>query len=187
MAQSASSVPGVAGQIKANLKGPLPKVYLDMALHTYRPMADFLKSDVPKVFADVKDEAAQAEFKKQNAVAIAAFLDLDKYFTGLRKSQVEDFAMGADLFGKMIYAKTEEADRTVVEAVAAVAAARGLPRAQVALAWVLQQPVVTSPIVGATKLQHLEDALAAEQLVLTHDELTALEAPYTPHRTAGFV
>ncbi len=100
----ASGVPGVAAAIKANLKGPLPKVYLDMALHTYKPMADFLKSDVPKVFADVKDAAAQAEFKKQNAVAIAAFLDLDTYFTGLRKAQVEDFAMGADLFGKMIYA-----------------------------------------------------------------------------------
>jgi aryl-alcohol dehydrogenase-like predicted oxidoreductase len=61
-----------------------------------------------------------------------------------------------------------------------------VPRAQVALAWVLQQPGVTSPIVGATKLQHLEDAISAEQLTLTDDELKALEAPYTPHETAGF-
>lgn len=110
----ASGIPAAAAQIKANLKGPMPKVYLDMALHTYKPMADFLKTDVPKVFADVKDEAAQAEFKKQNAVAIAAFLDLDKYFTGLRKTQVEDFAMGADLFSKMLYAN-ERVDAPLAE------------------------------------------------------------------------
>jgi aryl-alcohol dehydrogenase-like predicted oxidoreductase len=88
-----------------------------------------------------------------------------------------------DAFGKMLY---QEADKDIVDAVGEVAGARNVPRAQVALAWVLQQPVVTSPIVGATKLQHLEDAIAAEQLLLTGDELKALEAPYTPHETAGF-
>ncbi|MEQ1784853.1 MAG: DUF885 domain-containing protein, partial [Hyphomonadaceae bacterium] len=110
----ASGIPEVAEQIKANLKGPLPKVYLDMALHTYKPMAEFLKSDVPKVFESVKDDAAQAEFKKQNAIAIAAFLDLDKYFSSLRKSEVTDFAMGADLFSKMLYA-TERVDAPLDE------------------------------------------------------------------------
>jgi aryl-alcohol dehydrogenase-like predicted oxidoreductase len=88
-----------------------------------------------------------------------------------------------DAFGKLLY---QDADKDIVDAVGVVAEARGVPRAQVALAWVLQQPGVTSPIVGATKLQHLEDAIAAEQLTLTSDELTALEAPYTPHETAGF-
>jgi uncharacterized protein (DUF885 family) len=100
----ASNIPAAAEQIKANLKGPLPKAYIDMALHTYKPMAEFLKSDVPKVFESVKDEAVRAEFDKQNAAAIAAFNDLDTYFTGLRKTQVEDFAMGPELFAKMIYA-----------------------------------------------------------------------------------
>ena len=90
-----------------------------------------------------------------------------------------------DAFGRTLYAKTGDADRKVVEAVAAVAAARGVPRAQVALAWVLQQPGVTSPIVGATKLEHLDDAVAALSLRLTAEECAALEAPYVPHEVVG--
>lgn len=100
----ASNIPKAAEQIKANLKGPMPKAYVEMALHTFKPTAEFLKSDVPKVFASVTDTALQDEFKKQNAVAVAAFLDLDKHFERLRKTQVDDFAMGADLFSKMLYA-----------------------------------------------------------------------------------
>jgi aryl-alcohol dehydrogenase-like predicted oxidoreductase len=90
-----------------------------------------------------------------------------------------------DAFGRSLYAKTGEADRKVVEAVAAVAAARGVPRAQVALAWVLQQPGVSSPIVGATKLEHLDDAVAALSLRLSPEECAALEAPYVPHAVVG--
>jgi 1-deoxyxylulose-5-phosphate synthase len=90
-----------------------------------------------------------------------------------------------DAFGRTLYAKTGDADRKVVEAVAAVAAARGVPRAQVALAWVLQQPGVTSPIVGATKLEHLDDAVAALSLRLSAEECAALEAPYVPHEVVG--
>jgi 1-deoxyxylulose-5-phosphate synthase len=90
-----------------------------------------------------------------------------------------------DSFGRSLYAKTGEADRKVVEAVAAVAAARGVPRAQVALAWVLQQPGITAPIVGATRVEHLDDAIAALSLVLTSDETAALEAPYVPHAVVG--
>ena len=71
------------------------------------------------------------------------------------------------------------------EAVAAIAEARGVPRAQVALAWMLSKPFVTSPIVGATKPQHLEDAIAAAELALTDAEIEALEAPYTPRELAG--
>jgi 1-deoxyxylulose-5-phosphate synthase len=92
----------------------------------------------------------------------------------------------SDSFGKMIYAKTEEADRKVVEAVAAVATARGLPRAQVALAWLLQKPGITSPIVGATKPQHLSDAIAALDVRLTAEEIARLEAPYVPHAVVGY-
>lgn len=90
-----------------------------------------------------------------------------------------------DAFGRSLYAKTADADRKVVEAVAAVAAARGVPRAQVALAWVLQQPGITSPIVGATRLEHLDDAVAALSLQLSPQELAALQAPYVPHAIVG--
>jgi aryl-alcohol dehydrogenase-like predicted oxidoreductase len=91
-----------------------------------------------------------------------------------------------DETGKRLYTKSAEADRTVVERVGEVAKQRGVPRAQVALAWVLAKPVVTAPIVGATKLQHLEDALAAVSLKLSADEIKALEEPYVPHAVVGF-
>ncbi|GEP00711.1 aldo/keto reductase [Methylobacterium haplocladii] len=91
-----------------------------------------------------------------------------------------------DAVGKGLYDATAEADRRVVEAVAKVAAERGVPRAQVALAWVLSKPVVTAPIVGASKPQHLDDAVAALDLRLTDDEIAALEAPYVPHAPVGF-
>jgi aryl-alcohol dehydrogenase-like predicted oxidoreductase len=78
-----------------------------------------------------------------------------------------------------------EADRLVIERVAAVAKARGVPRAQVALAWVLQKPEVTAPIIGASKLHHLDDAVASLSLKLTAEEIATLEEPYTPHPLAG--
>src|SRR5690606_16174831 len=90
-----------------------------------------------------------------------------------------------DEFGRNLYARTGDADRKVVEAVAKVAAARGVPRAQVALAWVLQKPGITAPIVGATKLGQLDDAVAAMSLGLTSEEIAALEAPYVPHAVVG--
>ena len=88
-----------------------------------------------------------------------------------------------DRFGDMLY--KPEIDFDVVERANQVADARGVPTAQVALAWLLQRPGVTAPIVGATKLGHLEDALAAEQLTLTDEEVAALEEPYVPHAIAG--
>lgn len=91
-----------------------------------------------------------------------------------------------DEFGKTLYAKTAEADRKVVERVAEVASRRGVPRAQVALAWLLHKPVVTAPIVGASKPQHLEDAVAALSLELMPEEVADLEEPYVPHAVAGF-
>jgi 1-deoxyxylulose-5-phosphate synthase len=89
----------------------------------------------------------------------------------------------SDPFSDSLY--TEPADFDVVDAAAAVAADRGVPPAQVALAWLLQRPGVTAPIVGATKLAHIEDALAAEKLELTEDEVRRLEAPYIPHPVLG--
>ncbi len=91
-----------------------------------------------------------------------------------------------DEFGKTLYARTAETDRKVVERVAEIAGRRGVPRAQVALAWLLHKPVVTAPIVGASKLQHLEDAMAALSLKLTPEEQSELEEPYVPHAVAGF-
>jgi aryl-alcohol dehydrogenase-like predicted oxidoreductase len=90
-----------------------------------------------------------------------------------------------EAFGRL-FAKTEDADRKVVDRVAQVAAARGIPRAQVALAWLLAKPVITAPIVGATKLQHLDDALAAVDVRLSEDEIAGLEEPYVPHAVVGF-
>jgi aryl-alcohol dehydrogenase-like predicted oxidoreductase len=91
-----------------------------------------------------------------------------------------------DAFGSGLYKNIGDADRAVVEAVAAVAKARGVPRAQVALAWVAQKPGVTAPIIGASKPHHLSDAVAALSLKLTHEEIAALEAPYVPHEVVGF-
>jgi aryl-alcohol dehydrogenase-like predicted oxidoreductase len=92
-----------------------------------------------------------------------------------------------DRFGKMLYRKNEGADRSIIDAVGAIATARDLPRAQVALAWLLAKPGVTSPIVGATKTEHLADAIAAVSVSLSSDEISKLEEPYTPHAVAGFI
>jgi 1-deoxyxylulose-5-phosphate synthase len=89
-----------------------------------------------------------------------------------------------DEFGKTLY--DAPGDREIVQKVAEIAAARGVPRAQVAMAWVLAQPFVTAPIVGATKIEHIDDAVAAVDLTLTSEEIAALEAPYTPHSVVGF-
>ena len=91
-----------------------------------------------------------------------------------------------DAFGQSLYRQSVESDKKIVDAVAAVADARGIPRAQVALAWVAQQDAVTAPIVGATKPSHLDDAAAAVELVLTADELAKLEQHYVPHAIEGF-
>jgi aryl-alcohol dehydrogenase-like predicted oxidoreductase len=88
-----------------------------------------------------------------------------------------------DRFGDMLY--RPEIDFDVVDRLTEVANARGVPSAQIALAWLLHKPGVTAPIVGATRLGHLEDALAAERLSLTDEEIVALEEPYVPHAIAG--
>ncbi|MFF2907884.1 aldo/keto reductase [Paenibacillus sp. NPDC057934] len=90
-----------------------------------------------------------------------------------------------DEFGKQLYAKTEEADHRVTTQVKEIAEERGIPRAQVALAWVLQKKPVTAPIIGATKMQHLEDAVAAVDIRLTPDEVQRLESAYVPHEVSG--
>ena len=93
--------------------------------------------------------------------------------------------LATDTYGKTLYQATADADRKVVDAVAQVASRRGVPRAQVALAWLLQKRPVTAPIIGASKPQHLTDAVAALELKLEAEEVKLLEAPYVPHRIAG--
>ena len=90
----------------------------------------------------------------------------------------------SDAFGSTLY--DEATDRVIVDRVAEVAGARGVPMAQVATAWMLSRPAVTAPIIGATKPHHIDDAVAAVDLVLSDDEIARLEEPYRPHAVAGF-
>jgi 1-deoxyxylulose-5-phosphate synthase len=88
-----------------------------------------------------------------------------------------------DPFGESLY--TPDVDFDVIDRLSEVAIARGVRSAQLALAWLLHKPGVTAPIVGATRIGHVEDALAAEQLALSADEIERLEEPYVPHRISG--
>jgi aryl-alcohol dehydrogenase-like predicted oxidoreductase len=105
--------------------------------------------------------------------------------TGTRTREGEKLTTRAqtDSFGDSLY--TPEVDFAVVERAAEVAAARGVPAARVALGWLLHKPGVTAPIVGATKLEHLDDAIAAEGLSLSAEEIARLEEPYVPHAVSG--
>jgi len=93
---------------------------------------------------------------------------------------------GTDLFAKVLYEKTEDADHKVADRLGDVAAKYGVPQARIALAWMLGKSFVTSPIVGATKPHHLTDAVAALSIKLTPEEVKSLEEPYTPHPVLGF-
>ena len=90
-----------------------------------------------------------------------------------------------DEYAKSLYAATAESDDKVIASVQTVAAAHGVPPARIALAWLLHKPGLTAPIVGASKPQHLENAVAAVGLKLTADEIKQLEEPYVPHAVAG--
>jgi aryl-alcohol dehydrogenase-like predicted oxidoreductase len=98
----------------------------------------------------------------------------------------ETARLRTDAVGHQLFGATESEDAAVARAVEAVARARGVPMAQVALAWVLRHPGVTAPIVGASKASQLEDAVAALSLALTDDEVRTLEAAYRPHAVVGF-
>jgi 1-deoxyxylulose-5-phosphate synthase len=102
-----------------------------------------------------------------------------------RPPNTDTLRVKTDEFGGSLFRNSEEADLKVVEQVGAIAEARGVPRAQIALAWVLQKSLVTAPIVGAGKPQHLDDALAALDLELTEAEIARLESPYVPHPVVG--
>jgi aryl-alcohol dehydrogenase-like predicted oxidoreductase len=90
-----------------------------------------------------------------------------------------------DQYGARIYANLAASDRQIIDEVGKIAARRTISRAQVALAWLLGKSQITAPIVGATRPEHLQDAVAALDVKLTEDEVKALEAPYIPHPVAG--
>ena len=94
--------------------------------------------------------------------------------------------MQTDAYGASLFDRTVQLDAPVAQALDALAARRGLPHAQLALAWVLQVPGVSAPIIGASRPQHLDDAVAALDLRLTADEVAQLQAPYQPHPVVGF-
>jgi aryl-alcohol dehydrogenase (NADP+) len=95
--------------------------------------------------------------------------------------------LGLDETGAKLYRQDEASDRAIADAVGAIAGERAIPRAQVALAWQFTKPAVSAPIIGATKPNHLVQALAAITVELTADEVARNEAPYTPRRAEGFV
>lgn len=103
------ALPKAAEQIRANLKGPLPKTYIDLGVMGFGGFAEFFKNDVPKAFAEVKDEALQARFKASNAKAIESMQGLADYLTSIKPQATQDFALGADKFSKMLKA-TEGVD-----------------------------------------------------------------------------
>ncbi|WP_051325406.1 aldo/keto reductase [Glycomyces tenuis] len=107
---------------------------------------------------------------------------------GLLAREPEDATArsATDHYAQSLYQGTEESDRKIVERLGAVAAERGVPRAQIALAWMLRDPAVTAPIVGLTKPGHLVDALAALDIELDDEEVMQLEEFYVPHAIAGF-
>ncbi|OZI47933.1 aldo/keto reductase [Bordetella genomosp. 5] len=100
-------------------------------------------------------------------------------------TQSSDRARSDEVF-KRLYSATEAADARVIDAVGEVASGRGVPRAQVAMAWLLAQPTITAPIIGASRPGHIEDAVASLSLKLSDDEIARLERDYVPHAVAGF-
>lgn len=95
------------------------------------------------------------------------------------------FRSETDAFSKILYQKAADSDRHVAAAVATVAARRGVPRAQIALAWLLNKAAITSPIIGASKAGHLDDAVAALDIILSGEEIAELEDAYVPHAVTG--
>ena len=134
-----------------------------------------------------EEEREMLPLCRQEGIAVIPWSPLARGFlTGTRKRGEARQATErerTDSYAHDLY--YDDADYDVAEAVVAVAAARGVTPAQVALAWLLRQPGVTSPIIGASKMAHLDQAIAALDVTLTDDEAARLEAPYVPHRVLG--
>lgn len=132
-----------------------------------------------------EDEREMLPLCQDQKIAVIPFSPLARGVLARKpaKGQEETIRYQSDALAKSRYA--QEDNLTTVERVSEVAEARGLPMAQVALAWMLSKPFVTAPIIGATKPNHLEDAIAALSVHLTPDEIQHLEEPYRPHPVIG--
>ena len=118
-------------------------------------------------------------FCQDQGVGVIPFSPLARGVLARKTTQEETMRYQSDTLAKSRYA--QEDNLTTVERVSEVAEARGIPMAQVALAWLYSKPYVNSPIIGATKPHHLDDAIAATSIQLTTEEITKLEEPYRPH------
>lgn len=108
------SIPRVAGEIRANLRTPLPQTYVERGIGAFGGFADFYEKDLPQAFASVKDEALQKEFAEANKAAIAAMRDLAKWLEGERRNATEGYALGAEKFAEMLRA-TEQVTTPLAE------------------------------------------------------------------------
>jgi len=120
---------------------------------------------------------------RAEGIAVLPWSPLARGFLSRPRGQAETVRASSDAFAHELY--YTEADYDVVDAVAELASHRGLTQAQVALSWLMHQPGVTAPIIGATRMAHLEQAVAALDVTLTAEECSLLEAPYRPHRVLG--
>jgi 1-deoxyxylulose-5-phosphate synthase len=133
-----------------------------------------------------EEEREMLPFCQDQKVGVIPWSPLARgLLTGKRvRDGAETTRARTDAFARRLY--TEDNDFAIAARVDEVAAQRGIPSAQVALAWLLSKPIVTAPIIGATKLNHLEDAVAALSVCLTEDEIKRLEESYQPHAAMGF-
>jgi len=118
-------------------------------------------------------------------IAVIPYSPVAKGLLTRKPNKARDDTLRAqtDAIGKLLY---NEEDLTIAQRVYEVAEAHGIPMAQIALAWMLAKPVVTAPIIGATKTNHLEDAVAAISVQLTPDEIQHMEEAYQPHPILGY-
>ena len=132
-----------------------------------------------------EDERELLPFCQDQGIGVIPFSPLARGVLARKhtKEQEETLRYRTDSLAKSRY--IQEDNLTTVERVSEVAEAHGVPMAQVALAWILTKPIVTAPIIGATKPHHLEDAIAALSVHLTEDEVKRLEEPYRPHPVIG--
>jgi aryl-alcohol dehydrogenase-like predicted oxidoreductase len=134
-----------------------------------------------------EEEREMLPFCRDQKIAVIPWSPLARgLLTGQRtKERNETLRARSDEFGKSLY--KVDSDFDIVKRLSVVAANKGLPDAQVALAWMLSKPAITAPIVGASKLTHLEDAVAALSVKLSPDEISSLEELYQPHPVLGHV
>jgi aryl-alcohol dehydrogenase (NADP+) len=133
-----------------------------------------------------EEEREMLPLCREEGIAVVPWSPLARGFAmgnRRREDRGETIRAKTDAYAHSLYYQPSDFD--VVDRITQVARARGVSNAQIALAWILQQPGITAPVVGASKMQHLEDAVAAAQLRLDEAELKALEEPYQPHRVLG--